>query len=140
MKVSMLFDIMRWEERAILKSLQDRNVEVQLLNVKDMNLNLEKSNYDFGDISLQRSTEIIKRCNIHEYCKVETHSAHRISIHIRVHHKEEPQSLAVFYQLYLLYVNIHLLFTIHYYYIISITMNPNNAVSALPEFHYITGL
>ena len=50
MKVSMLFDIMRWEERAILKSLQDRNVEVQLLNVKDMNLNLEKSNYDFGDI------------------------------------------------------------------------------------------
>ena len=69
MKVSMLFDIMRWEEKAILKSLQDRNVEVQLLNVKDMNLNLEKSNYDFGDISLQRSTGYYR--NLHSTAYVE---------------------------------------------------------------------
>ena len=52
----------------------------------------------------------------------------------------ELQSFSIFYQLDLLRAYIHLLFTIPYYYIISITMNPNNVVSALPEFHYITGL
>ncbi|WP_337861045.1 RimK family alpha-L-glutamate ligase [Ferroplasma sp.] len=69
MKISMLYDIMRWEERAILKSLQDKNVDVQLLNVKEMNLNLEKSNYDFGSISLQRSTGYYR--NLHSTAYVE---------------------------------------------------------------------
>ncbi len=69
MKVSMLFDIMRWEERAILKALQDKGVDVQLYNVKEMNLNLERSNYDFGDISLQRSTGYYR--NLHSTAYVE---------------------------------------------------------------------
>ena len=56
MKITMLLDIMRWEERAILKSLQDKSIDVQLLNVKELNLDLQKLNYDFGDISIQRST------------------------------------------------------------------------------------
>ncbi|WP_276935570.1 RimK family alpha-L-glutamate ligase [Ferroplasma acidiphilum] len=69
MKISMLFDIMRWEERAILKALQDKNVEVQLYNVKEMNLDLQDPNYDFGDISLQRSTGYYR--NLHSTAYVE---------------------------------------------------------------------
>jgi [lysine-biosynthesis-protein LysW]--L-2-aminoadipate ligase len=69
MKISMLYDIMRWEERAILKSLQSRNVDVQLLNVKEMNLNIEKANYDFGNVSIQRSTGYYR--NLHSTAYVE---------------------------------------------------------------------
>ena len=77
MKISILFDIMRWEERAILKSLQDKNVEVQLYNVKEMNLDLQGSNYDFGDISLQRSTGYYR--NLHSTAYVEFTGNHIIN-------------------------------------------------------------
>ncbi len=75
MKVSMLFDIMRWEERSILKAFQDRNIEVMPLNVKELNLDLSNNTYDFGDISLQRSTGYYR--NLHSTAYVEM-TGHRI--------------------------------------------------------------
>ncbi len=69
MRISMLYDIIRWEERAILKSMEDKNIEAIHLDVKNMNLNLEGNNYDFGDISLQRSTGYYR--NLHSTAYVE---------------------------------------------------------------------
>jgi len=69
MKVSLIYDIIRWEERSIIKALEDRDVDVSLIDVKNMNLNLNNNNYDFGDISLQRSTGYYR--NLHSTAYIE---------------------------------------------------------------------
>jgi len=69
MKVSLIYDIIRWEERSIIKALEDRDVNVSLIDVKNMNLNLNNNNYDFGDISLQRSTGYYR--NLHSTAYIE---------------------------------------------------------------------
>lgn len=69
MKVSLIYDIIRWEERSIIKALEDRDVDVSLIDVKNMNLNLNNNNYDFGDISLQRSTSYYR--NLHSTAYIE---------------------------------------------------------------------
>ncbi len=69
MKVSLIYDIIRWEERSIIKALNDKNVDVSLIDVKNMNLDLKNNSYDFGDISLQRSTGYYR--NLHSTAYIE---------------------------------------------------------------------
>ncbi len=69
MKVSLIYDIIRWEERSIIKALNDKNVDVTLIDVKNMNLDLKNNSYDFGDISLQRSTGYYR--NLHSTAYIE---------------------------------------------------------------------
>ncbi len=69
MRISLIYDIIRWEERSIIKALNDKNVDVSLIDVKNMNLDLKDNNYDFGDISLQRSTGYYR--NLHSTAYVE---------------------------------------------------------------------
>ncbi|KJE49744.1 MULTISPECIES: RimK family alpha-L-glutamate ligase [Acidiplasma] len=75
MKVSLVYDIMRWEEKSIMKALQDKNVEVMLKDVKNLNLNLVENNEEWGDISLQRSTGYYR--NLHSTAYIEF-TGHRI--------------------------------------------------------------
>ncbi len=69
MKVSLIYDIIRWEERSIIKALNDKNVDVSLIDVKNMNLDLKNNSYDFCDISLQRSTGYYR--NLHSTAYIE---------------------------------------------------------------------
>jgi len=56
-KITILHDLIRWEEKALYEAAKKRGVEVSLLDVKDEAFDVTRE-YDgkFGDVALQRST------------------------------------------------------------------------------------
>ena len=55
MKMSMIYDTIRWEEKAIFKAAEQRGIELKMIDVKEMDMDFERPVQDyFGDITLQR--------------------------------------------------------------------------------------
>ncbi|MCL4339526.1 MAG: lysine biosynthesis protein LysX [Nitrososphaerota archaeon] len=55
MKVSMLYDIIRWEEKALYEASKKRNIDMKMLDVKEEIFDTSDGRAErFGDISLQR--------------------------------------------------------------------------------------
>jgi len=56
MKISMLYDLVRWEEKAILKRAEEKGMDIKMIDTKGMTTIIgEKIPEEFGDVSLQRS-------------------------------------------------------------------------------------
>lgn len=63
-KVSILYDIIRWEEKALYDAGKKLGLEVEMIDVKEREFDLSKnSGTEFGDIALQRSVSYYR--NIH---------------------------------------------------------------------------
>ncbi len=63
-KVSILYDIIRWEEKALYDAGKKLGLEVEMVDVKEREFDLSKnSGTEFGDIALQRSVSYYR--NIH---------------------------------------------------------------------------
>lgn len=57
MKISIIHDLVRWEEKALLKAATDRGMEVSMVDVKDMDMDLDSQLSDsYGGVSIQRCT------------------------------------------------------------------------------------
>ena len=57
MKISMVYDLVRWEEKALLKAGQDRGMEISMVDVKDMDMDLDAPLPEaYGSVTLQRCT------------------------------------------------------------------------------------
>ncbi|MEM0053598.1 MAG: lysine biosynthesis protein LysX [Nitrososphaeria archaeon] len=64
MKVSILYDIIRWEEKALYDAGKKLGIEVEMVDVKEKEFDLTKNaSTEFGDIALQRSVSYYR--NIH---------------------------------------------------------------------------
>lgn len=64
MKVSILYDIIRWEEKALYDAGKKLGIEVEMIDVKEKEFDLAKNvSTEFGDIALQRSVSYYR--NIH---------------------------------------------------------------------------
>ncbi len=66
--VTILYDNIRWEEKALLEAGKKNNINVQMVNCKNLALNLEKNPEDYG--------EVIQRCvsyyrNLHSTAALE---------------------------------------------------------------------
>ncbi|MBC7090638.1 MAG: lysine biosynthesis protein LysX [Nitrososphaeria archaeon] len=63
-KVSILFDIIRWEEKALYEAGKKLGLDVEMVDVKEKAFNLSKDcGIEFGDIALQRSVSYYR--NLH---------------------------------------------------------------------------
>ena len=63
-KVSILFDIIRWEEKALYEAGKKLGLDVEMIDVKEKAFNLSKNcGTEFGDIALQRSVSYYR--NLH---------------------------------------------------------------------------
>lgn len=63
-KVSILFDIIRWEEKALYEAGKKLGLDVEMIDVKEKAFNLSKNcGKEFGDIALQRSVSYYR--NLH---------------------------------------------------------------------------
>lgn len=57
MKVSLIYDKVRWEEKSILKAAEDKHMELNMVSVKEMDMDFDSPLPDtYGDVTLQRST------------------------------------------------------------------------------------
>lgn len=57
MKFSLIYDKVRWEEKSILKAAQDKNIEMNMVSVKEMDMDFDSTLPEyFGDVTVQRST------------------------------------------------------------------------------------
>ncbi|MHB1709718.1 MAG: lysine biosynthesis protein LysX [Thermoplasmataceae archaeon] len=57
MKISMIYDTVRWEEKAIFKAAEQKGIELKMINVKEMDMDFDKPIPDYyGNITLQRCT------------------------------------------------------------------------------------
>ncbi len=57
MKVTILYDIVRWEEKALLEAGKRRGVETELVDVRGQIFDISGSKKDgYGDVALQRAT------------------------------------------------------------------------------------
>ncbi len=57
MEFSLLYDKIRWEEKSILKAGEDRNIKVNPIDVRTLDMDFETTlPDDFGRIAIQRST------------------------------------------------------------------------------------
>ncbi len=61
MAISMIYDIIRWEEKSIIKAFKDRSIDINLINVNDLDLDLNAENGS-GTL-LQRTASYYK--NLH---------------------------------------------------------------------------
>ncbi|WP_153274152.1 RimK family alpha-L-glutamate ligase [Picrophilus oshimae] len=61
MAISMIYDIIRWEEKSIIKALKERYIDINLINVNDLDLDINAENGS-GTI-IQRTTSYYK--NLH---------------------------------------------------------------------------
>ncbi len=61
MKITILHDLVRWEEKALYQASLKRGLEVNLIDIKDEHFDINKD-YDskFGDVALQRTTSYYK--------------------------------------------------------------------------------
>ena len=41
MRISIIHDLVRWEEKSLLKAANDRGIEVSMMDVKDMDMDLD---------------------------------------------------------------------------------------------------
>jgi len=56
MKITMLYDIIRWEEKALYEASKRRSVDMTMLDVKEETFDISDGRAErFGDVSLQRS-------------------------------------------------------------------------------------
>ncbi len=63
-KVSILFDMIRWEEKALYEAGKKLGLDVEMVDVKEKAFNLSKDcETEFGDIALQRSVSYYR--NLH---------------------------------------------------------------------------
>lgn len=63
-KVSILYDIIRWEEKALYEAGKKLGLDVEMVDVKEKAFNLSKDcGIEFGDIALQRSVSYYR--NLH---------------------------------------------------------------------------
>lgn len=63
-RISILFDIIRWEEKALYEAGKKLGAEMEMIDVKEKAFNLSKNcDREFGDIALQRSVSYYR--NIH---------------------------------------------------------------------------
>ncbi len=57
MNISMIYDTVRWEEKAIFRAANRKGIELKMLNVKDIDMDFDKPLPDYyGNITLQRCT------------------------------------------------------------------------------------
>ncbi|MCI2412493.1 MAG: RimK family alpha-L-glutamate ligase [Cuniculiplasma sp.] len=57
MNISMIYDTIRWEEKAIFRAANRKGIELKMLNVKDIDMDFDKPLPDYyGNITLQRCT------------------------------------------------------------------------------------
>ena len=57
MDISLLHDLVRWEEKSILKAAEDRHHNVRMIDVRSMHMDLDSDLGDiYGKITLQRCT------------------------------------------------------------------------------------
>ncbi|MGC8661637.1 MAG: lysine biosynthesis protein LysX [Nitrososphaeria archaeon] len=56
MKISILYDIVRWEEKALLEAGKKRGIETELVDVRGRVFDLSSNESSFGDVALQRAT------------------------------------------------------------------------------------
>ena len=57
MQMSMVYDTIRWEEKAIFKAAEQRGIELKMVNAKDMDMDFDRPVPDyFGAATLQRCT------------------------------------------------------------------------------------
>lgn len=56
MKISMLYDVVRWEEKSLHKSAQDKGIDLSMIDTRNITSIIgEEIPTEYGDISLQRS-------------------------------------------------------------------------------------
>ncbi|MCX8188703.1 MAG: lysine biosynthesis protein LysX [Nitrososphaeria archaeon] len=64
MKVSIFYDMIRWEEKALYDAGKKLGLEIEMIDVKEREFDLSKNaSIEFGDIALQRSVSYYR--NIH---------------------------------------------------------------------------
>ncbi|MCS7116453.1 MAG: lysine biosynthesis protein LysX [Nitrososphaerales archaeon] len=65
MKISMVYDYVRWEEKSIIEAAKRKNVELQLVNPTDLYFDLNDNGLKskFGDVVLQRCVSYFR--NLH---------------------------------------------------------------------------
>lgn len=74
MKLSLIYDKVRWEEKAILKAAQERNVEMNMVSVKEMDMDFDaKLPESFGVASIQRSTSYYRGLHSTAYLEYKEH-------------------------------------------------------------------
>ena len=57
MKISMIYDTVRWEEKAIFKAAEQKGIELKMIDVKEMDMDFDKPVPDYyGNVTLQRCT------------------------------------------------------------------------------------
>ena len=66
--VTILYDNIRWEEKALLEASKKNNINVQMINCKNLALNLEKNPEDYG-IVIQRCVSYYR--NLHSTAALE---------------------------------------------------------------------
>ena len=57
MKISMIYDTVRWEEKAIFKAAENKGIELKMIDVKQMDMDFKEPIPEYyGNITLQRCT------------------------------------------------------------------------------------
>lgn len=57
MKISMIYDTVRWEEKSIHKAAEQKGIELSMINVKEMDMDFDRPVPDsYGNVTLQRCT------------------------------------------------------------------------------------
>ncbi|MEM3196346.1 MAG: lysine biosynthesis protein LysX [Conexivisphaerales archaeon] len=56
MKIAILYDIVRWEEKALLEAGKKRGLEIELVDVRGQMFDLSSHKGAYGDVALQRAT------------------------------------------------------------------------------------
>lgn len=67
-QVSIVYDLVRWEEKALMKAAQDRGLTVRMIDSSDIVMDLNgKVPEEFGDVTLQRSVSYYRGLHITAY-------------------------------------------------------------------------
>ena len=57
MKISMIYDTVRWEEKSIHKAAEQKGIELSMINVKEMDMDFDRPVPDsYGNVTLLYSS------------------------------------------------------------------------------------
>lgn len=65
MKLSLVYEVVRWEEKAIHAAAKKKGIDIQMINIDTLSIDLEQGKLaQFGDIALQRCLSYFKSIHL----------------------------------------------------------------------------
>ena len=69
MKISILYDVIRWEEKALLQAAKRKGLDVEMVDVRKLKMDIGAKSPDFGSVAMQRSVSYYR--SLHSTAYVE---------------------------------------------------------------------